>query len=56
MILEEVGEAEEEDAEEAEEDEDVGVAAVLAEDCEGEGEESKTIPLRVASAGWSALV
>ena len=29
---------------------------VLSDVCEGEGEESKTMPLEVASAGWFALV
>ena len=50
IVLEDVGDAEE-DVEE-----DVADGAVLADVCEGEGEESKTMPLRVASAGWSALV
>jgi hypothetical protein len=48
----------EEEAEEEgeEEEEDVNDGAVLAEDCEGDGEESKTMPLLVAAAGWSERV
>lgn len=48
IVLEAVGEAEE--------DEDVDDGVVLSDVCEGEGEESKTMPLEVASAGWFALV
>jgi hypothetical protein len=47
---------EEEAEEEGEEEEDVDDGAVLAEDCEGDGEESKTMPLLVAAAGWSERV
>ena len=42
--------------EEDEVEEDVGDGDVVAEVCEGEGEESKTMPLVVASAGWLAVV